>query len=158
MTKVQLRNEVLNTLVAHKANKNLAEAITELMNSYTATKVKEQRPKVIEVEDTKYIWCNRHEIYEPAGNFKNEKSAECKVASKRWSDLTKEVHKIEAQLQEALDNEDYELAGETNKTLKAAKEARGGKFSYENDMLEYPEIEGYDYEAEHFIKEDELTK
>ena len=156
MTKVQLKNEVLNTLVAKKANKALTEAITELLELYTKTSNKDtvKRAKVIEVDGITYVWCNRHEFYEPETNFKTQKSAECKLGTKHWSNLTKQVHELEGKLTTALDQEDYEAAGTINRDLKALKETRGGRYSFEANKLQYPELEGYDYEVEHFITEE----
>ena len=152
MTKVQLKNEVLKALEEHKANKKLSEALTALLDEYTKTKsTKEKIEKVITIGDTKYIYCNRHEVYEPADNFASEKAPECKLAKAYWSDLTKEVHKLETELQKALDEEDFEAAAKLNKELKELKALRGARFNWEENAKAYQDVEGYDYDNSKYL-------
>jgi len=150
MTKTQLKTEALNLLNEHKANKKLVEAITTLMASYTASKSnKVIREKMITIDDEQFVWCNRHEVYEPIINFsKGEKSDCCILAHTVWNDLGKQVTKLSDDLTtKAIEGEDVqEIAAE----LKSKKELRGGKYNFIDDKVKFPEIENYIYDDKLF--------
>jgi len=141
MTKAQLITEVQNTLVAHKANKKLTEAIEELLRQYAPTKKSGGgRDKVIEIDGQTFVWCTRHEQYEPAEIFRtkgDKYDPTCLFAAKRWGQYTKEINKAQKALTEAVaSGGDIEAAA---KDLNALELKRGGKDGYvwEIDAAEF---------------------
>lgn len=163
MTKTQMSTEAARLLNEHKANKALTTAMTELFEQYMATAkgTAEKREKVITVDNNEYVWCNRHEVYEPSTNFNKESDRKggqkfqdsCRLATKHWSQLGKEVKVLQDKLDKALDEENYEVAGTTNKELKEAKEVRSGRYNHEANTLQYPDIEDYIYDYSLFIQD-----
>ena len=152
MTKKQLKTEVIKALEANKASKKLSEAVIALLEEYTKTKsAKEKIEKTITIDGQKYIYCNRHEVYEPAENFSSDKAPECKLAKAYWSDLSKQIHKLEDSLAKALDEENFEEAAKLNKELKELKALRGARYNWEDNAKAYPEIDDYDYDSTHYL-------
>jgi hypothetical protein len=140
-----MKNQAMELLTAHKANKKLSEALTALFDEYAKTSKKEtvQRETEITVDGNEYRWCNRHEVYEPITNF-NDKKPDCKLAHLKWAEMGKEVKRLNDKLMAmALEGEDVqEIASE----FKLAKELRAGRYNFEDDALQYPEIEDFIYD------------
>ncbi len=142
-------------LVEHKANKALTAALTELFEQYSATVKSDtiQREKHIKVDGKDYTWCNRHEIYEPSTNFKDDKKSTvaCKLASTHWFYLGKEIKALEDKLmRDAMAGENV---SEIAKQIVEMKEIRGGRYDFEANKLQHPDIEDYIYDEEMFITE-----
>ena len=156
MTKNQLKTAGIELLLAHKANAKLTSAITELLEEFAKTSNKDtvKREVDIEVNGINYRWCNRHEVYEPATNFKDMKptTVACKLAATFWFNLGKEIKTMNDELMDkAIKGEDVsELAVKLNE----AKEFRGGRYNFEANALQFPDIENFIYDESHFIKED----
>ncbi len=168
MTKVQMKNEALNLLVANKANQKLTAALTELFEAFVKTSNKDtvQRDKIIMANGIEMVWCNRHEVYEPSTNFKMNNKAkdgtmgyapECNLAATAWRALSAQLNEAKEALQAAIDGENYEALPQLNITAKDLTAQRGGRYSYEANALQFPEIEGYTYnENDLFITEDKV--
>lgn len=144
MTKTQMKNAALELMEAHGANKKLSAALTALFDEYAKTSKKEtvKRETEITVDGNEYRWCNRHEVYEPITNFSGKKP-DCKLATLVWSEHGKKVKQLNDKLMDmAMNGEDVqEIAAE----LKAAKEIRSGRYNFEDDAAQYPEIEDFIY-------------
>lgn len=166
MTKNQMKLAALEIMKANKANKALTAELTELFEEFAKTSNNDtvKRPKIIEVDGVEYAWCNRHEVYEPATNFKrNNKqkdgtmgyATECNLAAAAWRDLSKLLNEAKEHLQVAIDDENYQVLPELNKKVKELTAQRGGRYSYEANALKYPDCEGYIYneDGKTFIKE-----
>jgi protein-arginine kinase activator protein McsA len=150
MTKSELIAQINETLVANKANKTLTAAIQAVLDEYKPSKAA-KREKVIEIDGTEYVWCTRHEVYEIAENFTKDSKGYhngCKLTDYKVAHYTKIINELQKALTEALDNEDFESASKINKDLKELKLIRGSKYNLENDIKEFPEVQGYNYEAE----------
>ena len=157
MTKLQMKNEALNILDNNKASKALKAALTDLFEQYASTAKGEtvKRPQHIEIDGVHYRWCNRHTVYEVATNFKKN-PRDCMVAYKHWTNLGGEVKQLTDKLMsKALEGEDtQEIAVE----LKEAKEIRGGRYSREANILQYADIEDYDYDSPTYAEIPENAK
>lgn len=153
MTKVQLKAQALSILADNKANKKLVEAVTALMEEFVATSKKDtvKREKVIERDGETYVWCNRHECYEPSTNFKTEKSAECLLATKKWQALGKMVNEAEQAREAAIEAQEYDKLPDLTNALNDAKNRRAGRYNHEDDTLQFNDIAGYDYNSENYI-------
>jgi len=158
MTKVQLKSEAIELLVANKANKALTTAITELMESYakTANRDTVKRDRIIEIEGDTYHWCNRHEVYEPSSNFRTEKEVACILANKKWQALGKMVNDADAARETAIESQNYEALPELTAKLKEIKEIRTGRYNHDDDALQFPDIVEYNYESDDYIKEEDV--
>ena len=156
MTKAQMNAKATELLSAHKANKALTKAMTALFDEYmkTAKGTAEKREKLITVDGNEYQWCNRHEVYEPLVNFAEGKkgNGSCKLAAVAWNNLSRQVREIEGKLSKALDDEDFEAAAAVNKELKSLKDIRAGRYDFDANALQFPDIEDYDYDYNHFIQ------
>lgn len=157
MTKIQLKNAVFAELETNKANAKLTAAITAIMEEYTlrANGDTVKREKTIEKDGNMYVWCNRHEVYEPQTNFKRAKTPsgfadECTLALLVHRELSKEIKTLNDSLMaKAIEGEDIqEIAVE----LKEKKEIRAGRYSWEANDLQYPDIEGYISDITKFIQ------
>lgn len=153
MTKIQMKNEALRLAAEFKAKPQFVEALTELLEQYASNAKLDtvKREKNIVVDGREYTWCNRHEVYEPSTNFKNDKADCCVLADKAWKQLSKEVRQLEESLTaKAIEGADVQgLALQ----LKELRELRGGRYNFEGNALQYPDIEGYIYDESKFIKE-----
>ena len=152
MTKVQMKNEVLAALSSHKANKGLTTAITELLEQYAskASKGAEKRAKLITVDGVDYIWCNRHEMYEVSNNFKTEKSDCCKLGHVVWVYYGRLVKEAQEELDILLAADDMDVVAikAANNELKSIKELRGGRYNFDENELQFPEVEMYNYDRD----------
>ncbi len=156
MTKNQLKVAVLNTAVSHKAGKKFLSELTVLMEEFAqnANRDTVKRDKVLTIDGETYIWCNRHEVYEPKMNFKTETSPECKLGHKHWTNLSKQVKDLTDQLMaKAVAGEDVK---DIAKELEDTKAIRGGRFDFDANALQYPDLENYDYDSDNFVKEDDI--
>lgn len=153
MTKVQLKTQALEILAANKANKALTQAVTELMEEFVKTSKKDtvKREKVIEHDGETMVWCNRHECYEPVGNFKNEKAPECLLATKKWQYLGKLVNEAEKARETAIEAQEYDKLPELTEALNNAKNQRAGRYTHKDDELQFNDIEGYDYDESNYF-------
>lgn len=160
MTKVQLREAGIALLTEHKANKGLTTAITELLEEFakTANKDTVKRDVDIVVDGNEYRWCNRHEVYEPITNFKDTKktTVACILASTAWFNLGKEIKTLTDELMDRATK--GENVAELATTLNEHKEVRGGRYDFEANALQFPEIEGYIYDQEKFIADEPATE
>ena len=167
MTKVQLKESILSTLTDNNASKKLSAAVIELLEQYTATKsATPKREKVITVDGAEFAYCTKHNVYEPVTNFGMESDRKggkryndgCRLANLVWKNHTKEINQGKKELSNALDAEDYESAAKLNKEIKSLELQRGGRYAYEQDMLNHVGIEDYNYNDEDFIAVDADTK
>jgi len=157
MTKVQMKNEALSLIAKHKASAKLTAALTELFEEFvqTANRDTVKREQDIVVDGNEYRWCNRHEVYEPITNFKDTKktTVACKLAAHHWFQLGKEIKTLNDSLMaKAMEGEDVQ---EEAVKLKELKEIRGGRYSFEANALQYPDMEDYIYDESKFIKEED---
>ena len=159
MTKATMKNEALALLTTHKANKKLTEALTELFEQYAKNGKLDsvKREKLINVKGINYQWCNRHEVYEPLENFKNDKSPECKLATKYWTFLGTKVKDIQGKLDKAIDDEKYDTIKDIKKELDEAKALRGGRYDFEANHLQFPDIADYFYSQDNFITDGDIA-
>ena len=150
MTKIQIKNEVIAALESHKANAKLTKTIVELLEEYAArgSKGAEKRDKVIEADGSTYVWCNRHEVYEPSYNFKTDKSDCCKLAHIVWNNFGTRVKEAQEELDIQLDKEDMDIIAvkEAQVTLKDLKAQRGGRYNFEDNQAQFPDVESYNYD------------
>jgi len=153
MTKVQIKNAVLSALTDHKAKAALTEQITELLELYAskATKGAEKRDKVIDVEGVEYVWCNRHEVYEVSTNFKTNKADCCLLAHKVWVNYGTQIKTAQDALDAVIAAEDYEAIKPANIVLQDLKELRGGRYNFEDNKLQFAELENFDYDVSNHI-------
>lgn len=162
MTKIQMKNEALSLMAANKANVKLTKALTELFEAFVATSNRDtvKREKVIMVDKVEFVWCNRHEVYEPSTNFKTESDRKggtkfqdaCILATKHWGELGKGVKTLTDELMiKATAGEDVQ---EVALKLNEAKATRGGRYSFEANALQYPDLENFIYDEAKFVKED----
>ena len=157
MTKAQLREQGIALLAEHKAPKALKEKITELLEEFakTANKDTVKREVDIVVDGNEYRWCNRHEVYEPITNFKDTKktTVACKLASHHWFQLGKEIKTLNDELMaKAIEGKDVsELATKLNEM----KEIRGGRYDFEANATQYPDIQDYIYDDDKFIQDEQ---
>ena len=160
MTKVQIKNEVLAALTEHKANKKLTEALVELLEEYAskATKGSEKRDKVITIDGDEFVWCNRHEIYEPSYNFKTNKSDCCKLGHMVWANYGKQIKEAQEHLDALLTSEEFDIDGirATNDKLVELKELRGGRYNFDDNALQFAEVESYNYSKDIFHNPDNV--
>ena len=163
MTKVQMNAAAQALLVEHSANKELTAAMTELFEQYMATAKggTEKREKVIMHEGEEYVWCNRHEVYEPAINFLKESDRKggqkyrncCTLGEAYVKYLTTVINDMAGKLTTAIDNEDYAAAKELNTEIKETKERRAGRYNFDDNALQFPDVKNYLYDASLFIKD-----
>ena len=155
MSQAKMIAEATEILKSHKANKKLSAAVLELLETYgkTAKLDSKKRDKNIVVDGTKYRWCNRHEVYEPTTNFKQNDA--CKLAVKVWAAHGAEIKKIQAKLDVERDMDgitDAEAIAmlreddALKKEIRERKEIRGGRYDFEGGQLQFPEIAGYNYD------------
>ena len=160
MTKNQMKNEVLAALTEHKANKKLTEALIELLEEYAskASKGSDKREKVITIDGSEYVWCNRHEIYEPSYNFKSLKADCCKLGHVVWANYGKQIKEAQEHLDALLAAEEFDIDGirETNDTLTTLKEVRGGRYNFADNALQFAEVESYNYDTKLHLTGDEI--
>ncbi len=139
----------------NKANKKLTAAVLELLENYSKTSNRDtkQRDKNIEIDGIAYRWCNRHEIYEPTTNFKQKDA--CKLAVKVWTEYGSRIKKAQARLDVELDMDklDTDEIKTINNEIKTLKEIRGGRYEFEGNQLQFPEIPEYNYDHASFITE-----
>ena len=150
MTKVQMKNEVLAALTEFKANKGLTKAVVELLEEYAskATKGAEKRDKIITIDGDEFVWCNRHEVYEPSYNFKNNKADCCRLGHLVWAAYGKHIKEAQDHLDALLEADNYDVVEikASSHNVKELKELRGGRYNFEDNVLQFPEIEGYNYD------------
>ncbi len=163
-----MKNEALNLMKANKAKPELTAALTELFEAFMKTSNKDtvQRDKIIMVNGSEMVWCNRHEVYEPSTNFKMNNKAkdgtmgyapECNLAATAWRALSAQLNEAKEKLQAAIDDANYEALPELNTIAKDLTAQRGGRYSYEANALQFPELEGYTYnENDTFVAEDKV--
>jgi hypothetical protein len=159
MTKVQLKEAVLNKAVELKASKKLQEALAELLEQYAerANRDTIKRDKFITVDGEEYAWCIRHEVYEPITNFKDtiksdKRVVACKLAYKHFDEIGKVITKLNKQmLADAVDGKNVTKLA---KQIEHSKEIRAGRYNWADNAKQYPDIEGYIYDESKFIKED----
>ncbi len=158
MTKVQIKNAALELATTHKANKALTAALTELFELYTKTGKMDtvKRDKLITIKGQEYQWCNRHEIYEPLENFKNDKSPECKLATKYWNFLGSKVKDIQVKLDATIEAEKFDEIKDIKHELDEAKAIRAGRFVREANALQFADIENYLYSEENCLTDKQL--
>ena len=149
MTKVQMKNTAIELMAANKANKALTEAITELMETYVASANRDtvKREREIEIDGTTYRWCVRHEAYEPTTNFRTDKDNYCRLAVKVWSHLGKLVNEASDTREAAIETQNYDALPALTEALNKAKEIRGGRYNYEDNKTQFPEVADYQYDA-----------
>jgi len=159
MTKNQIKVEALSLAVTHKANKALTKALTELFEEYAKTGKLDsvKREKLITINKVNYQWCNRHEVYELTTNFKNEKSPECKLATKYWSYLGTKVKDIQTKLDATIEAEKYDEIKAIKHELDDAKALRGGRYDFDANSLQFAEIADYSYDKELLMSDEELS-
>ena len=145
MTKLQLTNAVQAALINHNANAELTESINDILSKF---KSNSKRDKVITVDGQTYVWCNRHERYEVSENFKTEKNPECILATKRWADYGKQIKIAKDNIASAIDAERYDELKSLKKIVDDLTATRAGRFDFDQDRIDFPEIEGYNYDAE----------
>lgn len=118
MTKIELIEaglELINTSATDKkkTKADLASAFLELMNEYKGTKksdkVSTQIAKLMTTDDgTEYVWCSRHQQYEPKDTFKFDKDgkpdAMCNVALKQWNAYSAQISKNEKMTMDLIDD------------------------------------------------------
>ena len=160
MTKVQMKAQALELMTSHKANKKLTEAMTALFEEYAKNSKLDsvKREKLIDIKGTTYQWCNRHEIYEPLENFKNDKSPECKLATKYWTYLGAKVKTIQEKLDKAIEDEKYDTIKDIKHELDQAKALRGGRYDREGNELQFPDIENYLYAMDNCLTDEQATE
>ena len=151
MTKAQLRIAGLAILDNHKVAKGLKDELISLLDEYVNAGKAPKREKNITVKEKDYRWCNRHELYEPVDNF-NQKDS-CKLAVKVWSELGKDIKKLEDNLNQLIEDEKYDLLKDAKKSIDELKKIRGGKYNWVDDSTKYPDIEDYDYKSDDFIRD-----
>jgi len=153
-------------MAEHKASKKLSTAVLALLEEYSKTSKKDtvQREKNITLDGTEYRWCNRHEVYEPTTNFKQKDA--CKLAVKAWAAFGARLKKLQASLEvehdmEILtDQEKLDVLSSDDllkKEIKELKEVRGGRYDFEGNQLQFPEIPGYNYDAGSFLTDADLA-
>lgn len=157
MTKVQLKNTAIELMLDNKASKKLTEAVTELLEAYTTSAKIDtvKRAKNIELNGETYTWCNRHEVYEVSTNFKKDTDAACKLANKKWQYIGHMVNAADKALEEALEAQNYDDMPDLHKAAKDAKAIRAGRYTFADDALQFADIEGFNYEEDDIIQEDE---
>ena len=160
MTKIQIKNTALDLLVANKAKPALLKAMTELFEEYAKNGKLDsvKRDKLISIKGSTYQWCNRHEIYEPLENFKNDKAPECKLATKYWSYLGTKVKEIQGKLDKTIEDEKFDLIKDIKHELDEAKALRGGRYNRSDNQSQFPEIADYFYSDENCITAEEADK
>ena len=151
-----------NTMIAqatqildeNKASKKLSAAVLALLEEYSKTSNRDtkQRDKNIEVDGIEYRWCNRHEIYEPTTNFKQKDA--CKLAVKLWSHYGSEIKKLQTRIDVELDMDELDTneIKSLNTQIKAMKENRGGRYDFEANQLQFPDVAEYNYDISSFIE------
>jgi len=144
MTKTQMNTAAQALLVEHKASKKLSEAVIALLQEYaeSSNKSVDKRERDITIDGVEYHWCNRHEIYEVATNFK--KPHDCTLSVVHWNFLGKAVAELTAKLMK--DAEDGKDVSTTAKSLREAKELRAGRYDVEANMLQHAEVKDYAYD------------
>jgi len=154
MSQNTMITQATQILAYNKASKKLSAAVLELLETYSKTSKVDSiiRDKNITVDGTEYRWCNRHEIYEPTTNFKQKDS--CKLAVKVWSDYGSRIKKVQVRLDVELDMDDLDVVEikSLNVELKTLKENRGGRYEFEGNQTQFPEIPEYNYDTTSFIE------
>jgi len=133
MTKVELKEEVLNVLGENKANKKLSEAIAAILEDYIANKAKIEHPNT-EIDGVLNVWCNKFMEYLPYTEFRAEKRSSTgyyrmsKKAEAIRKSITKEINSLTISLREALITKDFEKASEVSDKIMDLEAKRGASY------------------------------
>ena len=142
----------------NNATKKLTTAVLELLETYgkTSNRDTKQRDKNITLDGVDYRWCNRHEIYEPTTNFKQKDS--CRLAVKLWSHYGTELKKLTNRLDVEIDMDELDtvVIKGLNEDIKTLKENRGGRYDFESNQLQFPDVTEYNYDNSMFYTDDQL--
>jgi len=152
MNKSQLKTEVLNVLNTHdtgsKKHAALTEALTTLLESFVSQKKATEIPKHITIDKVNYIYCSKHQVYEVATNFKNEKSEACLLAVAVWNDYSVQIKESKALEQTMITDQNFaDLPTQNARTLSLTADRKSVYNMDENDV-DFKDVEGYDYNAE----------
>ncbi len=150
MTKVQMITQV-NDLIENtpKLPKAFKESIESLLLNYKGSKGSGPSiEQIMEIDDIRYAWCNKHECYEITDNFRAGKAPRefqvlCKAAESELKHYTKLIHSQDVIM--LSDEATPEVAFEALKEKKRLDVLRKGLYSLKDRP---DDIEGYDYESE----------
>jgi len=144
MTKLELLNQVTETLAAANAGKQLSKSILEVVAEYArsskniGTKMENKW-----VDDVEYKFCKRHQQYEKIDAFTPDKNgkldASCDIAVKQWKEYSANLKKLEKATMNFID--DAEKLQEHVKKVEEAKAIRSGHDYPKDGTEEYALIE-----------------
>lgn len=142
--------EAINTLVGNtpKLPKAFKEELEALLLDFKSGTTKEPSiAQVIEVDDIRYAWCNKHEIYEIVENFRPGKKPRefqvlCKAAEAELNLWSKKIHEQDKIM--LSDEATPESAFEALQDKKEMDKTRKGTYSIDSRM---EDIKDYDYDS-----------